>query len=199
MVVRPVSRGRLLFRKGEACHGLYVVLQGKIRVYRANREGKEQVLHVLGPGDPVAEVPLFDGGPYPANARSEVDSRLVFLPADAFEELYRSEPEIADAVIRELGRRLRRAVRLVEKISLRNVPSRVALSLLEYGAAARVGPGEPFSLPRSQAELAEELATTRESVARALRTLREEGLIRQEGRRVAIPDAEALEARAFGL
>jgi CRP-like cAMP-binding protein len=197
VVVRSVPVRTRLFRRGEPCEGLFVVVRGRVRVYRANRDGKEQVLHDQGPGQPLAEVPLFDGGPYPASARAEEDTRLLFLPRGAFEELYRTEPEVADAVVRELGRRLRRAVGLIEKISLRSVPARVALTLLEIAGAEGRDPGESFELGRSQAALAEELATTRESVARALRSLREEGLIVQAGRRIRIPDAAALEARAY--
>ncbi len=207
-VVRKAPARRLLFRMGDPCEGLWVVVRGRVRIYRANRSGREQVLHDQGPGQPLAEVPLFDGGPCPANARAEEDTELLFLPRADFELLYRTEPAIADAVIRDLGRRLRGAVRLIEKISLRDVPSRVGLTLLEFAAAAP-GPGgvggdgsdraRPFELPLTQTELAESLAATRESVARALRTLREEGLIEQEGARVRIPDPEALESRCWGL
>jgi CRP-like cAMP-binding protein len=199
-VVRSVPNRKLLFRMGEPCEGLWVVIRGRVRVYRANRDGREQVLHDQGPGQPLAEVPLFDGGPYPASARAEEASELVFLARGDFEALYRSEPAIADAVIRELGRRLRGAVRLIEKISLRDVPSRVGLTLLEYAEGSGAGDRtRPFTLPRTQTELAESLAATRESVARALRTLREEGLIEQEGARVRIPDPEALEERCRAL
>ncbi|CAN5787299.1 Crp/Fnr family transcriptional regulator [soil metagenome] len=213
-VVRKVPERRQLFRMGDPCEGLWIVVRGRVRIYRANRGGREQVLHDQGPGQPLAEVPLFDGGPCPANARAEEDSELLFLPRADFEQLYRSEPAIADAVIRDLGRRLRGAVRLIEKISLRDVPSRVGLTLLEFAAAASspadaaitagagaagVDRAQPFDLPLTQTELAESLAATRESVARALRTLREEGLIEQEGARVRIPDPEALESRCWGL
>lgn len=198
MVVRTVPPRSLVFRRGDPCEGLFVVIRGRVRVYRANRDGREQILHDQGPGQPLAEVPLFDGGPYPASARAEERTRLLFLSRPAFQELYHSEPEVADAVIRELGRRLRRAVHLIEKISLRDVPSRVALTLLEHAGAAGAEAGEPFTLPSTQAELADELATTRESVARALRTLRDEGLIQQEGRRVRVLNAAGLEARAYG-
>jgi len=198
-VVRKVPARRQLFRMGDPCEGLWVVVRGRVRVYRANRSGREQVLHDQGPGQPLAEVPLFDGGPCPAHARAEEDSELLFLPRGDFELLYRSEPAIADAVIRDLGRRLRGAVRLIEKISLRDVPSRVGLTLLEFAAVAGEDRISPFELPLTQTELAESLAATRESVARALRTLREEGLIEQEGARVRIPDPEALESRCWGM
>lgn len=197
-VLRDLPKDRPLFRVGEQCHGLYVVVSGAIRVYRSNQDGREQVLHVQRAGQPVAEVPLFDGGPYPASARAEVDSRILFLSRDDFEWLYRNNPEIATAVIRELGRRLRRMVGLVEKISLRDVPARVALTLLEY--AERFGPvhdGMEFTLSRTQEDLAAELATTRESVARAIARLRRDGVVEQKGSKVRIRDLSRLEAVAY--
>lgn len=197
-VIRSVPRNSQLFRMGEPCQGLYVVLEGSIRVYRSSPEGREQVLHVQGPGQRIAEVPLFDGGPYPASARSVEDSRVLFLARNDFEWLYQNHPEIADAVIRELGRRLRKMVRLVEKISLKDVLARVAMTLLEY--AELTGPlrdGLEFELPRTQEELAAELATTRESVARALSRLRREGAIDQHGSRVRILGLAALESTAY--
>jgi len=197
-VLRRVPRDTLLFRRGDPCQGLYVVLEGRVRVYRGNAEGREQVLHLQGPGQPLAEVPLFDGGPYPASARTEEDSRLLFLSRSDFEWLYQHHHEIADAVIRELGRRLRRMVRLVEKISLKDVPARVAMTLLEY-AEGHAAPhdGMEFELPRTQEELASELTTTRESVARALSRLRRDGAIDQRGARVRIRRLSMLESVAF--
>ncbi len=197
-VLRRISRDTILFRTGQPSQGLYVVVEGAVRVYRANRDGREQVLHVQGPGQAVAEVPLFDGGPYPASARAIEDSRVLFLPRSEFEWLYQNNPEIADAVIRELGRRLRRMVALVEKISLKDVLARVAVTLLEY--AERAGPptdGTRFELPRTQEELAAELATTRESVARALSRLHADGIIERHGGRITIRDIAALEACAY--
>lgn len=196
-VPRSVAAGTRLFREGEPCKGLYVVMVGRVVVYRASPDGREQVMHTQEAGQPIAEVPLFDGGPYPASARAAEDSRLLFLPRDAFEWLYRNNPEIADAVIRDLGRRLRRMVRLVEKISLRDVPARVAATILEYAeAAGALTTAAEFELPRTQDALARELATSREGVARALATLRRHGIIQQRGARVRVLDAQKLRLAA---
>lgn len=193
-VFRSLPRDAVLFRRGEPCHGLYTVVAGRVRVYRASRDGREQVLHVQGPGQPLAEVPLFDAGPYPASARAEEDSRVLFLPIDDFQYLYQTHPEISDSIIRELGRRLRRMVGLVEKISLKDVPARVALTLLEHGErAGRLRDGVEFDLPRTQEAMAAELATTRESVARALARFRRDGIIAQQRARVRILSLERLE------
>src|SRR5690606_15841014 len=118
----------------------------------------------------------FDGGPYPASARALEDCHLLFLPRDAFQQLYRENPEIADAVIRNLGARLRRMVALIAKITLKDVRARVAATIVELAEArGALHDGGRFTLLRTQEEFARELATTREGVARALAALRKDG------------------------
>lgn len=199
-ISRTLSRNAILFRKGEPCHGLYILIEGRVQIYRASSDGREQVLHIEGPGRPIAELPLFDGGPYPASARALENSRLLYLSRDAFQRLCHSHPEIAEAVIVELGRRLRRMVGLVEKVTLKDVRARVAATLVEVAEArGAMRDGGVFSLPQTQEELARGLATTREGVARALAGLRKAGTIAQEGARVEILDAVALESAARGV
>ena len=70
-LLRTYAAGHLLFSTGEPCRGLYIVESGRVRIYRTSPAGREQVLHVEGPGRAVAELPLFDGGPYPASAVTE--------------------------------------------------------------------------------------------------------------------------------
>ena len=194
-VSRTVGEGHVLFTAGEVCRGLYIVESGRVRIYRTSPEGREQVLHIEGPGRTVAELPLFDGGAYPASAVAMEKTRLVFLPRDDFEFLYRSNPDIAQAVIRALGRRLRHLVHVTETLAFRDVAARLALLLAGY--AERTGrltaEGMEVALDRTQEELALEIGTARESVSRAMRQLRRRGLILIPGRnRVLIPDLERL-------
>lgn len=196
-VLREMPRNTLLFREGEPCRGLFIILDGSVKIYRSTADGREQVLHVEGPKHTLAELPLFDGGPYPASARAAEDSVMLFLPRDSFQQLYRSNPEIADAVINDLGRRLRRLVRLVERVTLKDVPARVAATLLDEAAAAGAAKdGGEFELPTAQEEMARALATTRESVARALARFRREGLIEQDGAKVVVKDLARLQETA---
>ena len=187
MVHRAVPAGTILFRKGEQARGVYVLVRGRVEIYRSTADGREQVLHSETPVQSVAELPVFDGGSYPAAGRTAEDSELYFLALDDFQRLYRQHPEIADAVIRNLGQRLRKLVTVVEKTSLRSVPGRVATALLEQAEkAGSLKDGGTFRLSRTQTDLAHELATSRESVARALGDMRRRGMISTERRRVTI-------------
>jgi CRP/FNR family transcriptional regulator len=196
-VTRSVAAGGVLFTTGEECRGLYMIESGRVRIYRTDPAGREQVLHIEGPGRTVAELPIFDGGTYPASAITIEDCRLVFLPLAAFEHLYRTQPDIAQAIIRALGRRLRHLVHLTETLAFRDVAARLAMLLLGYAERAGVATsaGIEIDLDRTQEELAHEIGTARESVSRAMKQLRRKGLIEPLGRnRLLIPDVQRLRA-----
>ena len=196
-VARTVAAGHVLFTAGEACRGLYIVERGRVRIYRTSPEGREQVLHIEGPGRPVAELPLFDGGPYPASAMTIAEARLVFLPRADFECLYRTHPDIAHAIIRALGARLRHLVQVTETLAFRDVAARLAMLLADYAErSGRETPrGVELTLRRTQEELSLEIDTARESVSRAMKQLRGKGLIEPLGRnRILIPDVARLRA-----
>lgn len=196
-VIKRYPKNAMLFREGETARGLFVVVEGGVKIYRAGTDGREQVLHVEEPGHSVAELPLLDGAPYPASARASEASKILFLPRDSFQWLYQNNPEIADATIRELGRRLRKVVRLVDKLSLKDVPARVATALLEIAAATgELQEGGEFTLEATQEELAGELGTTRESVSRALSALRKDEIVEVDDSRVRILDLDALREAA---
>lgn len=199
MVRRSAPAGQILFRKGERARGVYLLTEGRVEIYRSTSDGREQVLHSELPVQSVAELPVFDGGEYPASGRTAEACELFFLSIDDFQRLYREQPEIADAIIRSLGKRLRALVKVVERVSLRSVPSRVASLLLDYaGKAGPLADSAEFRLNRTQAELAHELATSRESVARALAGLRKKGIISQEGRKIRILSVVELEHVSLG-
>jgi CRP/FNR family transcriptional regulator len=194
-VTRAVGAGHLLFRAGDPCRGLYVLAEGRVRIFRVNRDGREQVLHIEGPGRPVAELPLFDGGAYPASAMTIEPSVLAFLPREVFEALYRSNADVAHAIIRALGKRLRHLVQLTETLAFRDVAARLALLLAGYAERqGEPGPdGVRLALERTQEELALEIGTARESVSRAFRQLERRGLVvREAPDRLLLPDVRAL-------
>lgn len=198
-IPRALARGALLFRKGETCEGLHVVLEGRLKVYCTTASGREQVLHRVGAGEVVTELPLFDGGPYPASARAMVDSTVLFLPREAVERLRREHPELVRAAVRDLGRGIRRLMDVVEKVTLKDTRARVATALLERASASdALRDGGAFELGLTQEELARALAVTRESVARSLSDLRRTNVVAQRGSHVRIVSVTALAAAADG-
>ncbi|MBK9547982.1 MAG: Crp/Fnr family transcriptional regulator [Gemmatimonadetes bacterium] len=181
-VPRTVGDGFTLFRSGDRCSGLYLVLDGQVRIYRTATDGREQTLSLEGPGRPVAELPLFDGGPYPASAVTATPSRLAFLPRAEFEHAFQTDPDVATAVVRALGGRLRHLVQLVETLAFRDVAARLAMLLADQAdqRGTVVGDGVRLELLRTQEQLAAAIGTARESVSRAMKQLKTKGLIRSQ-------------------
>jgi CRP/FNR family transcriptional regulator, cyclic AMP receptor protein len=200
-VTRDFGVGRVLFTAGDTCRGLYMIQSGRVRIYRTSPDGKEQILHIEGPGRPVAELPLFDGGPYPASAITLEPSRLMFLARDDFEAMYREHPDVAHGVIRALGKRLRHLVQVTETLAFHDVAARLAMLLVGYTERSGLPTplGIEITLDRTQEELSMEIGSARESVSRAMRQLKRTGLVQTLPRgRLRIPDVAKLRSRAQG-
>ncbi|HZP17245.1 MAG TPA: Crp/Fnr family transcriptional regulator [Terriglobales bacterium] len=196
VMARNYSAGQIVFHEGDPCSGLYVVAAGQIRIYKTSPNGREQVLSIDGPGSSVAELPVFDGGNYPASVAAMEDATLLFVSKKDFQELCLTHPQVALKVLRVVGARLRRLVGIIEELSFTTVRHRLGAFLLRLarkeGMAA--GNGVAVVLPASNQELAAQLGTVRELVSRNLSRLQSEGLIEIDGRNVIIHDLKAMEA-----
>jgi CRP-like cAMP-binding protein len=101
-VPRHFAAGKTVFGEGEPCAGLYVVEAGHIRIFKSAASGREQVLSIDGPGSSVAELPVFDGGNYPASAVAIDDVMLLFVSKQDFQALCLAHPQVALKVLRVL-------------------------------------------------------------------------------------------------
>jgi CRP/FNR family transcriptional regulator len=192
---RNFSAGQLIFSEGDACTGLYVVQSGNVRIFKSSAGGREQVLTIEGSGSSIAELPVFDGGNYPASAQAINDCSLFFLSRQDFQTLCLQHPQVALKVLRVVGARLRRLVGIIEELSFTTVRHRLIALLLRIGKAEgdRTGDAISFTLPMTNSELAAQIGTVRELVSRNLSRLQSEGLIVVDNRRVEIPSLKRLE------
>lgn len=196
-IVHSAHAGDILFREGDPCEGLYVVESGNVKINKTSPAGREQMLTVDGPGNSIAEVPVFDGGPYPASAMALTDATLLFVSKRDFRALVLEHPEVGLKVLRAVGSRLRRLVGLIEELSFTTVRARMIKLLVRSARNEGVHTerGTEITLPSNQ-ELASQVGTVRELVSRNLSRLQAEGLVRMDGKCVVIPDLAALEAAA---
>ncbi len=193
---RRYRAGQIVFSEGEPCAGLYVVEHGHIRIFKTSASGREQVLSVDGPGSSVAEVPVFDGGNYPASAAAIDDATLWFVSKADFQNLCLTHPQVALKVLRVVGARLRRLVGIIEELSFTTVRHRLAAFLLRLAQSEgkATAAGVEIVLPAGHQELASQLGTVRELVSRNLSRLQAEGVLKVEGRNVVVRDLEQLRA-----
>ncbi|MBI2818502.1 MAG: Crp/Fnr family transcriptional regulator [Acidobacteria bacterium] len=211
----------LLFVEGDGCQGLYVVFSGAVKIFKQSTQGREQVLTVERAGAVVAELPVFDGGPYPASCKAVEPSILLFISKQDFRQSCQDDPEVALKVLASVGGRLRRLVMIIEELSFLTVRSRLATLLLELArtqasvaakaeTSKRGGPsaargaaqaGKPAALRvpinMTHQEIASRIGTVRELVSRNLGRLEAEGIIRLDGRAFVIEDWARLEQEAL--
>jgi CRP-like cAMP-binding protein len=195
-VERNFDGGEIIFSEGEPCSGLFVVQSGNVRIFKSSAGGREQVLSIDGPGSSIAELPVFDGGSYPASALAVTKATLLFVSKQHFQALCLQHPEVALKVLRVVGGRLRRLVGIIEELSFTTVRHRLVALLIRL--AKSEGKNEAgtvqITLNANNQELAAQLGTVRELVSRNLSRLQSEGLIAINGRTVTIPDPRKLAA-----
>jgi CRP/FNR family transcriptional regulator len=191
---RTLPGGELLFAEGDACQGLFVIESGAVRIFKTAPSGREQVLAIERPGGIVAELPVFDDGPYPASCSAVVETMALFLSKPDFRALCLEHPEITLKVLRATGKRLRRLVALIEELSFTTVRQRLASLLLRIAAKEGVSTpdGLEITLPANQ-EIGAHIGTVRELVSRNLSRFQAEGMIRMDGKQVVILDGRRLE------
>jgi CRP/FNR family cyclic AMP-dependent transcriptional regulator len=199
-VVRRIARDEILFAEGEECEGLYVVQSGAIKLFKMADTGREQVLVIERAGSTVAELPLFDGGRFPASAAAIEDSTLLFLPKREFLDLCRHNSEVAFTVIRTLAWRFRYMTSLVEELSLKEVSHRLARFLRDRAlrSGVRTRRGLEFPLEETNQEIAAAIGTVRDLVSRNLRRFVDRGILRLERRKVIVLDMDELEKQMAG-
>lgn len=194
-VPRTYTKGEIVFTEGDPCAGLFVIESGEVRIFKSSPGGREQILAVEGPGSSVAELPLFDGGNYPASTAAVKDARIYFISKQDFHSLCLVHPQVPLKVLKVVGGRLRRLVGIIEELSFTTVRSRLISVLVRRAKAGKkTREGIEIELPASNQELASEIGTVRELVSRNLSRLQAEELIRMEGKTVTIPDLKRLQA-----
>ena len=193
---RSFSGGEILFSEDEPCKGLYIVISGRVRIFKTSVNGREQVLAIEGPGASVAELPVFDGGCYPASGSAVEPTEALFVSRDDLCAICLEKPEVALKILQVVGARLRRLVGIIEELSFTTVRHRLVSWLLRQAAAEgqRTERGLQFSLAASHQELAAQIGTVRELVSRNLARLQAQSLIELKGRQITILDQGGLEA-----
>lgn len=194
-VVKRFKKGETIFLEGAEAKGFYLVSRGKVKIFKSNFAGKEQILHVFGPGQAFAEAAVFEGRRYPANALALEELETVFFEAQGFRRILAQNPDLSLRMLGLLSARLKAFARMIDDLSLKEVPARLASYFLLLSAST----GKTrFDLELTKGQLAGFLGTIPETLSRILKKLAEAELIRVEGSVIEILDAEQLRELAEG-
>jgi CRP-like cAMP-binding protein len=197
VVDQVFKRGESIFSEDDEATGFYVVISGRVKVFKLSPEGKEQILHIIGPGEPFGEVAVFTGKRFPASAETLEETRVFFFPRASFVELIRKDPSLALNMLAVLSQRLRRFSALIENLSLKEVPGRLAAYFLSLQEGRKEK--EALNLEISKNQLASLMGTIPETLSRILARMVREGFIESTGPRgIRILNRKGVEELASG-
>ncbi|MBN1967036.1 MAG: Crp/Fnr family transcriptional regulator [Anaerolineae bacterium] len=189
---RCFAAQEVIFLEDQPSAGLWLIEQGRVKVFKLSPDGREHILHIAGPGDSFNDIPALDSGPNAANAVALSDVLAWMLPSDVLAAELRADHVLALAVIDILTGRVRQLVQQIEDLALCSVTARLARFLLnQMDNQALSGPGV------TRATIAAHLATTPETVSRALRTLEDIGAIRFDRHTIVIVRLDLLQSVAM--
>ena len=188
---RKYKKGEIIFSEYDDADGFYVAITGRVKIYKSSPEGKEQILHIFGPGDPFGEIAVFTGKNFPASAQTLENSEALFFPKNAFIGLIKKDPALSLNMLSVLSMRLKRFSSLIEDLSLKEVPGRLAAYLLYL--SDRENLNDELNLDISKSQLASILGTIPETLSRILAKMTRENLIESDGKRkFLIKDRDSL-------
>ncbi|RCK73838.1 MAG: hypothetical protein ANABAC_2911 [Anaerolineae bacterium] len=187
--LRRYDKDEVIFLEGEPCAGLFILQEGEVKLSKLSPTGREMILRTLNPGATFNEVPVFDGGPHAVNATALGRCQIWVVSPTLTRAMLSRYPQMGAAVIVNLARNLRMFVELVNDLSLSQVPRRLARRLVDL-------PADPISGKKvkkiTQVQLAAQLGTVREVLARALKDLEQSGAIRVSRGKIEVLDETIL-------
>jgi CRP-like cAMP-binding protein len=190
-VEKHYNKGQTIFSEGDETTGLFVVVDGRIKIYKVSSEGKEQILHIFETGQSFGEVTVFSGQQLPANAQTLAKSRLLIFPRSAFVGLVTANPSLALNLLAIMSKKLRQFAAQIENLSLKEIPARLASYLIYL--AEEQGSGDAVTLNVSKGQLASLLGTIPETLSRIFAKLSGQNLIRVEGPKITLLDRQGVE------
>ena len=196
---RPRSRqpGESLFLEGDPCHDLYILVAGRVKCFRANPEGREQILKVFErPGDIFCATSAFSTGSHIVTAEAMSAVTLYVIDVETIKRVALEQPAVAMALVTATGDQMRSLVVLADDLSLKTATTRVAKLLWERARAEGGRDGRKVRLRRAglrEDEIAALVGTVRVHVSRSLRALATVGAITLDRDTICINDLKTLE------
>jgi CRP/FNR family transcriptional regulator len=200
-IPKKMIKKMIIFSEGQEARGFYVLLSGKVKLFKIGPDGKEQILHIVYAPDAFAEAALFLEGTYPAFAEALTDGQLLFISGKEFIQLIEKNPKLSINMIVSLSQFLKKFTSLIEELSLKEVSSRVAKYLLDLSLNAGREGKDPteIKLDLSKTQLASKLGTISETLSRTLGKLKAKGIIDVKKHTIKILNHKSLEELASGL
>jgi len=191
LIDRKFPRDAVIFEDGSLGDYMYLIQEGQVKITKMSEDGREKILEILGPGDFTGEMALLDREPRSASVKTTTACVLLALSRQDFLGLLKQNHELTLELIRELARRLREADEQIRGLSFERVESR-ARRLLARLAKEKLATrtDRMATAPITHQQLADLVGTSRETITRVVKELKDEGWLEQEGKRYLVPTAD---------
>jgi CRP/FNR family transcriptional regulator len=190
-VKKQINKGEIIVSEGDEGEGFFVIVEGRVKVFKVSTEGKEQILHIFGSGQPFGEVPVFTGQRFPATAQAIDKTRVLFFPRASIVNLISANPSLALNMLAIMSIKLRQFAVQIENLSLKEMPARLASYLISL--AGEQNKDEVVTLQISKGQLASILGTIPETLSRVFAKLSGQNLINVDGKKITLLDRRGLE------
>lgn len=180
---REVKKGDILFEEGSISSSLYFINEGKVKLYKYTKDGKEQILSILSKNEFVGELDLLKESHHKFNAKAIDDCKLCIITKDEMKTLMMNNPEIGIKVLESVGEKLAQMEDLVQNLATNDIDARVAYLLIEliekYGKREKDKIIIELSITRE--DMANYIGVTRETISRKLKKFEEDEIIQLDG------------------
>lgn len=182
-------KGDTICREGDKPDSLVIINEGKVKLSKIDREGKEQILRILSNGSFFGEYYLLsDDEVYNFSAYAITDVKICTLSKIDFDKILKNSPEISLNLLGEVSKRLMSTENLVQNLSTNNMDRKIAYVLVEladkYGQ--KFGKKIQIEVPITREEMAKYAGVTRETMSRKLNKLISDGVISTKGNKIII-------------
>lgn len=194
VITTTYNKRETVFLEGDPCHGFYVVKSGRVKLVRTSRDGKEQIIKILQPGEILGMEVFYDGKRYANTSVAMEDSELCFIEKGAFYRILGEYPIISRKIIVALSKELSEAYEKIGHMGLKTAREKMAYLLYtlakDYGVMTD---GKiRLTLNLSRLEIAEILGITQETSIRLLKAFKEEGILDIKRKEIIIKSMERL-------
>jgi len=195
--LKRYARSEIVFHQGDTSRELYVVAEGKVRIFKTSPSGEETSINIFGPRDVIGEFAVVDGQPRSATARAIQPCVLLAMVGDLFLQHMRTMPDLAQGMARLLVGKVRWTASYAEAIAQYDAAGRLLHTLLlykeQFGEEIEAGKRYVLDLSLNQADLASLVGARREWVNRILQEWHRRGLVKHEAGTITILDLPAVE------
>ncbi len=187
LIERRFPKHKTIVEEGAPGDYMYIISEGRVKVTKLSGDGREKILELLDVGDFFGEMSLFDDAPRSASVKAMSDVRIMALARNDFLRLLSSSPGLALSVIQELTRRLRQVDEQASSLSFQRVKERTMGLLVRLAKEASSHEGRRKTPVLTHQQIADMIGTSRETVTRAVKGLKDEGWLEQEGKHYLVP------------